>query len=192
MVTRQSTLSSVEYRDIVNFPGYRVGNDGSVWTCWKRTRGNGNVYQITLRWKQLKPGVTTKKYRQVTLRPGSGKKKKIFYVHRLVLEAFVGPCPENMECRHLNGVRSDCRLDNLAWGTKAENEADKKKHANYGSRARLYVHEGRALSIAEWARVFEISYTTFYMRIFRYGMTFEEAVRPRYRNGKVPNGKHCS
>ena len=27
--------STVEYRDIQGFPGYRVGSDGSVWTQWK-------------------------------------------------------------------------------------------------------------------------------------------------------------
>lgn len=26
-------VSTVEYRDIQGFPGYRVGSDGTVWTC---------------------------------------------------------------------------------------------------------------------------------------------------------------
>lgn len=26
----------VEYRDIPEFPGYRVGSDGSVWSAWSR------------------------------------------------------------------------------------------------------------------------------------------------------------
>jgi hypothetical protein len=29
----------VEYRDVPGFPGYRVGTDGSVWSCWERTAG---------------------------------------------------------------------------------------------------------------------------------------------------------
>jgi len=29
-----------------------------------------------------------------------------------------------MECRHLNGIKADCSLANLAWGTKAENTED--------------------------------------------------------------------
>lgn len=53
---------------------------------------------------------------------------KVGRVHRLVLEAFVGPCPEGMECRHLNGDRADNRLVNLAWGTQADNMADRDRH----------------------------------------------------------------
>ncbi|MFM7012619.1 MAG: HNH endonuclease signature motif containing protein [Betaproteobacteria bacterium] len=37
-------------------------------------------------------------------------------VHQMVLETFVGPKPEGMQTRHLNGVRTDNRLENLKWG----------------------------------------------------------------------------
>lgn len=47
------------------------------------------------------------------------------YVHRLVLEAFVGPAPEGAECRHLNGDPAFNRLSNLTWGTRAENYDDR-------------------------------------------------------------------
>jgi hypothetical protein len=40
----------------------------------------------------------------------------------LVLETFVGPCPEGMQCAHLNGDPSDNRLVNLAWVTPTENQ----------------------------------------------------------------------
>lgn len=50
------------------------------------------------------------------------------YMHRLVLEAIVGPCPPGMQARHLNGDRHDNSATNLVWGTKRENEADKVFH----------------------------------------------------------------
>ena len=60
------------------------------------------------------------------------KIKKYFLVHRLVLEAFVCPCPKGMECRHLDGNPYNNRLDNLIWGTHKENVQDSIKHkTNY-------------------------------------------------------------
>lgn len=52
-------------------------------------------------------------------------------VHQLVLEAFVGPCPPNHECRHLNGAHGDNRLENLAWGTRSENANDRVRHGTH-------------------------------------------------------------
>lgn len=42
-------------------------------------------------------------------------------VHRLVLLAFVGPCPEGQECNHKNGDKHDNRLVNLEWMTHGDN-----------------------------------------------------------------------
>lgn len=49
-------------------------------------------------------------------------------VHRLVLEAFGGPCPDGMECRHLDGVRTNNAASNLCWGTRQDNADDRKRH----------------------------------------------------------------
>lgn len=46
------------------------------------------------------------------------------YAHRLVLETFVGPCPEGMQCRHLDGVGTNNDVANLRWGTASENRRD--------------------------------------------------------------------
>lgn len=52
-------------------------------------------------------------------------------VHRLVLETFVGPCPEGHTARHLDGTTDNNRLRNLAWGTNADQEEDKKRHGTF-------------------------------------------------------------
>jgi hypothetical protein len=57
--------------------------------------------------------------------------RKTFTVHTLVLTAFFGPRPAGHECRHLNGVRNDSRLCNLAWGTPLENDEDRKRHGTF-------------------------------------------------------------
>ncbi len=74
--------------------------------------------------KVMAPSPNRKGYPQLALRRGDPKSKTVF-VHRLVLEAFVGPRPPGMECRHLNDNPADNRLSNLAWGTRKENMADK-------------------------------------------------------------------
>lgn len=58
-------------------------------------------------------------------------------VHRLVLTAFVGPCPDGMECLHGEGGALDNRLTNLRWGTKSENMLEhaatvRKTHCPHG------------------------------------------------------------
>ena len=57
-------------------------------------------------------------------------------VHRLVLEAFVGPCPPGMECCHENGDGGNNLAENLRWDTHRNNEADKRRHGriNRGNR----------------------------------------------------------
>lgn len=70
-------------------------------------------------------------YRRVTLYNSDGARRDLF-VHRVVLDAFVGPRPEGLVCRHLNGP-PDCRLVNLKWDTQKANAADTLDH---GTRCR--------------------------------------------------------
>jgi hypothetical protein len=62
-------------------------------------------------------------YLRVTLSDGS--RSQTFGVHRLVLLAFVGPCPDGMEACHGPQGRGVNHLSELRWGTKLENEQDK-------------------------------------------------------------------
>lgn len=45
-------------------------------------------------------------------------------VHILVLQTFVGPCPDGHEALHWNDVPDDNRLSNLRWGTRSDNLLD--------------------------------------------------------------------
>lgn len=132
MATSDSIATTeVEYRDIPRFPGYRVGSDGSVWSRLCR-RGNGNLRGFTIflgsSWKRLKTRVSesTQGYESLTLW-NDGVSKQCT-VHRLVMLAFHGPCPNGMEVAHENGIRSDSRLCNLSYKTHSGNEHDKARH----------------------------------------------------------------
>jgi len=67
-------------------------------------------------------------YLKVTFGRGArgSRTEKTYFVHLLVLEVFVSSRPPGMEARHLDSDPSNARLENLKWGTKAENEADKR------------------------------------------------------------------
>lgn len=93
---------------IPGFPNYSITKGGSVYS------------HILNRW--LKSSKRQNGYLQIELYQ-NGKRfgKKI---HRLVLETFIGPCPQGMETRHLNNCRTDNRLKNLCWGTRSENTLD--------------------------------------------------------------------
>lgn len=45
-------------------------------------------------------------------------------VHRLVAEAFLGPCPRGYECHHKDGNRANPLLGNLEWVTPEVNQQE--------------------------------------------------------------------
>lgn len=49
-------------------------------------------------------------------------------VHVMVAEAFLGPRPDGLAVRHLNGDQVDNRVENLAYGTYTQNSADMRRH----------------------------------------------------------------
>lgn len=120
-----NAISTVEYRDIQDFPAYRVGNDGSIWSRWKKV--GKHKWEISECWRRLKATPDDDGYPRVTL-CHQGRQRQLVQVHKIVLESFVGPCQEGMECRHLDGIRNHNFLRNLCWGTTKENADDRKRH----------------------------------------------------------------
>ena len=58
-----------------------------------------------------------------------------FMVNRLVCEAFHGPAPTpEHQARHLDGDATSNSSGNLCWGTRSENEQDKRRHGTYQAR----------------------------------------------------------
>lgn len=58
------------------------------------------------------------------------------FIHHLVLEAFVGPRPEDTEALHHDDDKTNNVLANLRWGTRSENRQDAIRNGRdyYGSR----------------------------------------------------------
>lgn len=90
-----------------------------------RRRATGRVLAQTLKSRR-------QKYLSVSIWRAHSHATRNAYVHRLVLEAFVGPCPPGMEGAHGNGRHTDNRPENLRWATHRENVADAVKHGTHG------------------------------------------------------------
>ncbi len=113
------------FRVIPGFPRFATDEHGTVLTVCRRGAGAGTNRPWTDA-KRLKHASNKDGYRFVTL-SRDGRAKRIF-VHKLVLMTFTGPCPDGMECRHLDGCNTNNHIQNLAWGTSAENHRDKLLH----------------------------------------------------------------
>jgi HNH endonuclease/NUMOD4 motif len=107
------------YRAIPGFPRYRVNERGRVVSYARGKR------------RRLRPFTLSAGYLAVDL-THAGEKRKL-YVHQLVLLAFVGPCPDGMETRHLDGNPANNRLENIRYGTPAENAQDRERHGRVAS-----------------------------------------------------------
>ncbi len=116
--------SSVQYRLVDGFPAYRVGYDGSVWSRWGM---GGRVRKITDVWRPKVADVGDKGYLRVELYDGQGEIEKRL-VHRLILEAFVGTCPEGLVACHGDGNPANNSISNLRWDTPESNWEDRKRH----------------------------------------------------------------
>lgn len=143
---RTHEQEQVEYRDLPGFPGYRVGDDGSIWSN-HRSRWHPGMRGL---WHRLKLTLPHgRSHLRVNLNKPGERSQYRRGVHRLVLEAFVGPCPEGMQCCHADGDPTNNRLSNLRWDTQESNYADRSRHGtdNQGER------NGRAKLDAATVRV---------------------------------------
>lgn len=126
----KSTTPRVRYKPVVDFPGYRVGDDGSVWSKWHRIKRTGYrtgwAVALKRRWWKMQQSTDGHGYPLIHLY--RNKKRFTLAVHLLVLKAFVGPCPPGQEAAHEDGDKTNCHLTNLQWKTHIENMADCKRH----------------------------------------------------------------
>jgi hypothetical protein len=105
-------------------PGYEASDQGRIRSVDRLiTESTGKTRRH--RGRVLRTTVLPNGYHHTFTGAGMGG-----YVHRLVLEAFVGPCPPGMEACHGIGGREDNRLTNLRWDTHLANVADTVRQGN--------------------------------------------------------------
>ena len=94
---------------IKNYPNYTITNTGIITNKYNKEIGN----------------ITKKGYRSVKLYCNG--KYKVFLIHRLVLEHFDKPCPDNLECDHKDRNKLNNCISNLHWVSSRENGLNRGK-----------------------------------------------------------------
>lgn len=111
-------------KKIVGYERYYVNENGEVFSVKK----NSTI--------KICQWLSTTGYYKVCLHKNNTKHEH--YVHRLVAQAFV-PNPNNLpQVMHKNDIKTDCRAENLAWGTNQQNTADGYKHGCYKFKERCH------------------------------------------------------
>lgn len=99
---------------------YRVSSYGRVFRV-AQPNHKGRVFPA----RELKPTLRDG-YPAVSISlRGSSRSWKVC---QIVMLAFCGPCPEGLQCAHLNGVRTDSHLDNLDYVTNQVNQKHRLNH----------------------------------------------------------------
>lgn len=111
------------WKPVVGYEGmYDVSNLGRVRSVARLRRGkNGGVVPVPERIMKLRThkcrteSTRQRPYQDVHLRDGGPREKpgKLFLVHRLVAEAFIGEIPDGYQVDHINGIHADNRVENL-------------------------------------------------------------------------------
>ena len=109
---------------------YQIDVDGNVYSyrmAGRRRNQRGEA-------KLLKQGTHPFGHKIVSL--WKNNEGKCFYVHRLVLETFIGKCPFGMQSRHIDNNPANNKLENLEWASISINQMDRVKFgtSNQGER----------------------------------------------------------
>ena len=121
----------MELKDAPGHPGYRITDDGRLWSdrTWRGSSG---------RWVKASP--SGKGYLAANLFLDGKSRRR--YIHHLVAEAFIGPRPDGMEVRHKNGDMLDNRASNLVYGTSGENHLDTVRHGRHHNAIKTHCPAG--------------------------------------------------
>lgn len=138
-------LPGENWLPVVGYEGrYEISDQGRVWSV-PRTTVNSDGRTNTVPGGILRPMANAFGHMRCSLVGQDGKVKSA-KVHRLVLEAFVGPCPAGQEACHYNDVPDDNRLENLRWDTPSANKYDCVRNGHHKEARKTHCKNGHAFT----------------------------------------------
>jgi hypothetical protein len=118
-------VSEEVWKDVVGYEKlYQVSTKGRIRSIPRKVPCRYGKFRVSPG-KILKPTLWSKLWHVDLYKRGN---PNTCLIHRLILESFIGPCPEGMECCHWDGDTSNNRLDNLRWDTHKNNCQDQIRH----------------------------------------------------------------
>lgn len=134
-------MSDMEvWKPVPGYEGfYSVSDFGRVRSD-KRTIVDKNGHGRKMPEVIMTPEKKTSGHLIVCLSKNSKNEKR--YVHRIVLETFVGEAPAGTQACHWNDDPEDNRLENLRWGTLSENTLDKVRNGRHNNARKTHCKWG--------------------------------------------------
>lgn len=116
------TLATEAWLPVVGYEGcYEVSDLGRVRSLDRKTRRGVRPGRVL---RPAQTGIGGHLGVNLSLRGEQITKR----IHRLVIEAFVGPRPEGLQCCHNDGNPRNNRVENLRWDTQSSNMQDMFRH----------------------------------------------------------------
>lgn len=121
-------------------------------------------------WKSMKsrcysPSATKGKYKENNIQVCSEwmNSFETFYLD-------LGNCPEGFTLERIDNLK-DYSKENCIW---ADRTTQSKNREDFND---IVTYNGKTMVLKDWAKEFDIKYTTLYQRIYRSGLSFEEAIQ---------------
>lgn len=129
---------------------YEVSSDGDICSLTRRINGGFGGSRI-VRGVVLTPYSTPTGHLTVAL--SADGRRRTMLVHRIVLEAFIGPCPTGMEGCHSDGNPANNHLSNLRWDTRSGNVQDTLRHGHHNMASKTHCPAGHEYTPENTIRV---------------------------------------